>query len=85
MTIKDPIIEPFTIEVSDSGYTVSETKISKTGKEASQPFCYTNKLGFALVSIVNKKMARSQEFVSVAEYIQKYNEMLNEFTEKIKI
>lgn len=80
--IKDDLLTPFKIGVDKHQYVVYE----HTGKDYKF-FGYYTRLGIALADIVRQKLYYNQvlDVIDLQTYMQQYNDMLNEFSSKIKV
>lgn len=89
--IKDKLIEPFLIEIDESNFTVVLEYTMKSGKSEGKTVHnaqgYFSTLGGALSKIAKDKtiMNNEDKKISIRKFINEYKQMLESFTEKIKI
>ena len=87
--INDPIMDPYFISMDDNCMTVNikvipDTRYSDSGKEYTKIVGHYSNLGSALKSIAKDKV-NSKSYESLKDYIEEYHNVINSFTEKIKI
>lgn len=76
--IKDPALEPYYIQLDDYCYAVQEIIIAQeSGKE------YQNTLGFYTsfsncLKAIAKDKVKKQSYVSVKEFLEEYNRIINQ-------
>lgn len=87
MKIKDQLLEPYYINVTDNSYDVikevkvSDVKSKNFGKITEQNFGYFSKLDNALLKIAKLKLIKNNQEINLSSYINAYRDML----EKIKL
>lgn len=78
MTIRDPSIEPFFIEVEDNEFTLKETCTVSEGENIGNTYemtrGYFTKLEAALIKAVRIKISREDTTLNLKEFIEKYVE-----------
>ena len=83
--IKDPLIEPYYIQLDDYCYAVQKGIIAEeSGKEYQQTLGYYATLGKALEAIA-KNEAMSISYDTIQEYIDNYNQIVGRLTKVITI
>ena len=83
--IKDPLIEPYYIQLDDYCYAVQKgITAEESGKEYQQTLGYYTSLGNALEAIA-KDEAMSVSYDTIQDYINKYNQIVNRLSQVIKI
>lgn len=87
--ITDPAMEPYFISMDDNCMTVNvkvipDARYTDSGKEYTKIIGHYSNLGTALRSIAKEKV-NSKSYDSLKEYVTQYNDILDSFTEKIKI
>lgn len=78
-SIKDELLNPYFIKVDDDNFTV----VNETNEDNGLYFCTT--LSSALNRIAKMKVNSKGEVKTIKEYINEYNEMLNQFKENITV
>jgi hypothetical protein len=83
--IKDPLIEPYYIQLDDYCYAVQKgITAEESGKEYQQTLGYYGTLGSALTAIARDE-AMSISYDTIQEYINNYNQIVNRLSQVIKI
>ena len=87
--INDPLMDPYFISMDDNCMTVNikvipDSRYSDSGKEYTKIVGHYSNLGSALKSIAKDKV-NSKSYESLKDYIEEYHNVINSFTEKIKI
>jgi hypothetical protein len=83
--IKDPLIEPYYIQLDDYCYAVHKGIIAEeSGKEYQQTLGYYKNLGSALDAIA-KDEAMKISYSTIQDYITQYNQIVNRLSQVIKI
>ena len=83
--IKDPLIEPYYIQLNDYCYAVHKGIIAEeSGKEYQQTLGYYKNLGSALDAIA-KDEAMKISYSTIQDYITQYNQIVNRLSQVIKI
>ena len=83
--IKDPLIEPYYIQLDDYCYAVHKGIIAEeSGKEYQQTLGYYKNLGSALDAIA-KDEAMKISYSTIQDYINQYNQIVNRLSQVIKI
>ena len=87
--ITDPAMEPYFISMDDNCMTVNvkvipDARYTDSGKEYTKIIGHYSNLGTALRSIAKEKV-NSKSYDSLKEYVTQFNNILDSFTEKIKI
>lgn len=87
--INDPLMDPYFISMDDNCMTVNikvipDSRYSDSGKEYTKIVGHYSNLGSALKSIAKDK-ANSKSYESLKDYIEEYHNVINSFTDKIKI
>ncbi len=79
ITIEDKSINPYIIKVDEDNYTIAHN----TKPEQGLHYCTT--LAAALKRIVRLTNSSTTKTESIKEYINNYNNMLNQFKESIEV
>lgn len=83
--IKDPLIEPYYIQLDDYCYAVHKGIIAEeSGKEYQQTLGYYTSLSNALEAIARDE-AMSVSYDTIQEFINTYNQIMNRLSKVIKI
>ena len=87
--INDPLMDPYFISMDDNCMTVNikvipDSRYSDSGKEYTKIVGHYSNLGSALKSIAKDKV-NSKSYESLKDYIEEYHNVINSFTDKIKI
>ena len=83
--IKDPLIEPYYIQLDDYCYAVQKgITAEESGKEYQQTLGYYKTLGAALEAMA-KDEAMSISYDTIQEFINQYNKIVGRLTQVIKI
>lgn len=78
-SIKDELLNPYFIKVDDDNFTV----VNESNEDNGLYFCTT--LSSALNRIAKMKVNSKGDTKSLKEYMNEYNEMLNQFKESIVV
>ena len=83
--IKDPLIEPYYIQLDDYCYAVQKGIMAEeSGKEYQQTIGYYKTLGTALEAMARDE-AMSISYDTIQSYITQYNQIINRISKAIKI
>ena len=83
--IKDPLIEPYYIQLDDYCYAVQKgITAEESGKEYQQTLGYYTSLGTALDAIARDE-AMSISYDTIQDYINNYNQIVNRLSQVIKV
>lgn len=83
--IKDPLIEPYYIQLDDYCYVVQKgITAGESGKEYQQTLGYYTSLSNALEAIARDE-AMSVSYDTIQEFINTYNQIMNRLSKVIKI
>jgi len=83
--IKDPLIEPYYIQLDDYCYAVQKgITAGESGKEYQQTLGYYQTLGKALEAIA-KNEAMSISYDTIQDYIDNYNKIVNRLSKIITV
>ena len=83
--IKDPLIEPYYIQLDDYCYAVQKgLTAEESGKEYQQTLGYYQTLGKALEAIA-KNEAMSISYDTIQDYIDNYNKIVNRLSKIITV
>lgn len=83
--IKDPLLEPYYIQLDDYCYAVQKGIIAgESGKEYQQTLGYYTSLSNALQAIARDE-AMSVSYDTIQEFINTYNQIINRLSKVIKI
>ena len=83
--IKDPLIEPYYIQLDDYCYAVQKGIMAEeSGKEYQQTLGYYTSLSNALEAIARDE-AMSVSYDTIQEFINTYNQIMNRLSKVIKI
>lgn len=83
--IKDPILEPYFIQLDDYCYTVQKIITAvESGKEYQQTLGFYNTLGGCLKAIA-KNETGSKSYKSLKEYIEEYNQIVTRLEKMLVI
>lgn len=83
--IKDPLLEPYYIQLDDYCYAVQKGIIAEeSGKEYQQTLGYYTSLSNALKAIARDE-AMSVSYDTIQEFINTYNQIINRLSKVIKI
>lgn len=76
--IKDPALEPYYIQLDDYCYAVQEIIIAQeSGKEYQNTLGFYTSFGSCLKAIAKDKV-KKQSYVSVKEFLEEYNRIINQ-------
>ena len=83
--IKDPLIEPYYIQLDDYCYAVQKGIMAEeSGKEYQQTIGYYKTLGTALEAMARDE-AMGISYDTIQSYITQYNQIINRISKAIKI
>jgi Asp-tRNA(Asn)/Glu-tRNA(Gln) amidotransferase B subunit len=83
--IKDPLIEPYYIQLDDYCYAVQKgITAGESGKEYQQTLGYYTSLSNALEAIARDE-TMSVSYDTIQEFINTYNQIMNRLSKVIKI
>ena len=77
MIIKDKLIEPFQIKVTDVSFNVIETGINEKGKDTITTHGYYSDMKNALTKIVKMKVKYDVETMDLNSYFNRLEELSN--------
>lgn len=88
-TIKDPLIEPYEIDIEENQFILVKPTVTQSGKGAGQILrtgvgYYTN-LSSALLAVAKRKLSDVQRVYTIREYMNEHKAMLDKFSQKITI
>lgn len=88
MLIKEPVLNPFHIEISNGNHTVlkNNDKVDKKGEPIYETIGYFSSLPSCLKKIAKEKIIENNKEVSLMlrDYIQQYNEITELITNIFK-
>ena len=83
--LKDPILEPYYIQLDDYGYVLHKGIIAEeSGKEYSQVIGYYNNLTGVLKALARNN-AMSKSYDSLQEFISNYESVINKLNQAYNI
>ena len=83
--LKDPILEPYYIQLDDYGYVLHKGIIAEeSGKEYSQVIGYYNNLAGALKALA-KNDTMNKSYDSLQEFISHYESVINKLNQAYNI
>lgn len=87
MEIRDEKMEPFFIKATVRSYDVYRdlNKVDNNGNPIYDNEGYYSELRSALKKVVQIKMAEGEDQSSLREYIEEFNQLLNNFINTIKL
>lgn len=85
MIIKDRLIEPYFIKVSDSSFDLFKGSVSEKGNYVEYSYGYYSKLSSCLLKVSKLKTLESEEEMTISQYLDKLEKVTKEITETIKV
>lgn len=85
MRIEDKLIEPYIIDFDGTQYTLGIPKINNKGIENLHNTFYYTSLTNALKKVASLKLGSDNKIVNVEEFIKEYQNLIEEFNNKIVI
>ena len=82
--IKDPLIEPYYIQLDDHCYIAQKSTFSESGKEYQNTIGHFGKLGICLEAIA-RDSAKSQSYDSLKEFVERFEQKSEELKNLIRL
>lgn len=82
--MKIRINDTYYIDVDERNYTLKEVRVSKEGKPYEKAIGYYGSMAQALEFYNRHSLAQGEEELTIAEYIEKYKQGLDELIEACK-
>ena len=82
--IKDPVLEPYYIQLDDHCYIAQKSTFSEAGKEYQNTIGHYGKLGICLEAIA-RDSAKSQSYNSLKEFVERFEQKSEELKNIIKL
>ena len=82
--IKDPVLEPYFIQLEESCYTVHKNVIAESKKEYSQTIGHYKSFSIALNKIA-EDTAKSKSYNSIKEFMNEYETIINNLNQAYNV
>lgn len=82
--IKDPVLEPYFIQLEESCYTVHKNVIAESKKEYSQKIGHYKSLHIALSKIA-EDTAKSKSYDSIKGFMNEYETIINNLNQAYNV
>jgi hypothetical protein len=83
-TLKDPIIEPYYIQMDENNYALYISLVNDGGKESSTLIGYYPNLGSCLRRIAERK-TKINDYSSLKEFMYNYNQEINKINQSFNL